>query len=356
MGLSRGSRASNVGSKWREVQGVSPIPGLNYAVGTVVQLAGMDQQVWSDMRTVRPTPASAVVKPIFGVIADEWITGPGVTIPGAAPQGGFGGGASLAPGSTGSAPQGTDAITCCVRGINMRTLIDNTNGAAAITHGLALSSASNVIGKLMQGPAAPVEGAFAGSALLNAAAPFNTLGSGAVAAATQTLTLSGTAPAAGDTYSIPMQVPFSPNNQGVAQYRNVVVGPLTTAQAASVTTAAAAVVAAVTADPIASQWYTATSAAGVVTFTVVAGNQFRIGGQGYNQSGNIWGSQWELTTSGTVGNSLTLGAPVVTVGATTLANGGGAAGYTGYPAGSTLFSGGTGYIGTCPVFVGGIFG
>lgn len=357
MGLSRGSRASNVGSKWREVQGFSPIPGNNYPVGALLQLAPMNQQVWSDMHTAVPTAASAVVKAIIGVVADEWITGPGITIPGGAPQGGFGGGSALAPGSVASAAQGTDAIPVVVRGICMRALIDNTNGAAAITHGYPLSSASNVIGKMMGGPAAPVEGAFAASALLNGGVPFSSLGSGAVAAATQTITLSGTAPAAGDIYIIPMQVPFSPNQQGVAQFRNVIVGPLTAAQAGNVTNGAAAVVAAITADPVASLYYTAANVAGVVTVTIVAGNQFKIGGQGYTQGGVIWGSQWELTTSGTMGNGMALGAPVVSVGAVTIANGGAtAAGQTGYPAGSTLFSGGTGYVGTCPVFVGGIFG
>lgn len=357
MGLSGGSRASNVGSKWREVQGFAPIPGNAYPVGALLQLAPLDLHTWSDMRTVRPSPAAAVVKAVVGLVADEWITGPGVTVPGSAPQGGFGGGSSIAPGSTANASAGTDRLPVVVRGICMRGLIDNTNGAAAITHGLALSSASNVIGKMMQGPAAPVEGAFVASALLNSVAPFNTLGTGAVAAATQTITLSGTAPAAGDVYIIPFQIPFSPNQQGIAQFKNLVVGPLTAAQAGNVTNGALAVSAAIAADPVISQFYTAVPAVGVVTVTIVAGNQFRIGGQGYSQGGNIWGSQWELTTSGTMGNGMALGAPVVSVGAVTITNGGGsAAGQTGYPAGSTLFSGGTGYIGTCPVFVGGIYG
>lgn len=352
MPVSTSARASSRLSKWREPFGFRVIPGQGYPVGALLQIAPLDLQVLSDMKTVRPTAASASVKGVVGLVSEEW-AGPGVSAP---TMGGFNTqGLTVAPGSAGSASLGTDIVPVTVRGIHMRALIDNTNGVAAITHGLALSSSQTTIGKLQQAAATPLFGAAVATALLNSVAPFNTLGTGALTAATQTITVGG-APAPGDIYTIPVQVPFSDNNQGVAVFRNVTVGPLTAAQAVSTTTAAAAIVAALTADPVFAQYYTAANAAAVITVTVTATNQFRIGGQGMTQQGSIFGSSWELTTAGTVGNSLALGALVVVTGGGTLTAGGGAAGFTGYPTGSTLFTGGAGYVGTCPVFVGGLFG
>lgn len=345
--LSRNSYA-----RWRlSPRGCRPAPGSSYPVGTLVIIADMSKQRYKDLATVVPSAASVTSKPIMGVVAEQFRGSP--IPPGVSPnfgvnQGGFDGAGLIIEPAAGAL--GTDKIDVTYMGMHGLVQVDQTSGAAAITNGVSLVPSANAAGKAM-GLAAPVLGSFLGSAVLNAAAPFNTLGTGAVTQASQTITITGT-PVVNEVYTIQFQVPFvevsgGSGAYGIAQYGTLTL-TLTAAQAVSATTAAAAVVAALTANLYLSNWYSATNSSGVITVTVVS-NPFLVtiaGPDGVN-----YGARFYLTTNGTVGNSLTLGTMTVSSTSILTASGSNSA-FTGYPTTSPVFSSGAGYVGTVPALIG----
>lgn len=298
-----------------------------YAVGQCVKIASQDLQTSGDAGTVIPTTIVASNKGIQGLVCEDWR--------------GFDGSLGTAAAVTGTLTaygvngRGSETVKVSTWGYHPSALIDNTGGVA-ITNEVLLSNATsaNGAGKLMGVTAAVTNiSAIVGSALLPAAGIGSTLGAGALVQATQTFTIAGV-PTTGDVYTTTVSVPYVgtpsnlPNPAGVAQTQSFVSTPLTAAQAASVTTAATAQAAYLNAQAAFAKYYIATSALGVVTVTVVA-NPFFVT---FANGGYIY-----ITTSGTVGNSLTSSAS--------------ATGVSTYAAGGATFAGGVGYVGTAPVYL-----
>jgi hypothetical protein len=152
--------------------------------------------------------------------------------------------------------------------------------------------------------------------------------------ASATDTLTGT-PAAGDVLSVTVQIPYNTANPGVAQTRTITT-TLTSGQAASVTTAAAALAAALNLDPVYALFYTASSAAGVVTHAVNALSAKFLVTFGSTLLGLT--DQFAVSLSGSIGNSMSFAA--ATVSGATISTASGAA-----------LTGGVGYLGTLPVWV-----
>lgn len=333
-------------SLWKPiVTTIQPLPGTSgFVVGALIQGVGLDQQVFTDMQTGAPTPATATMKGLLGVVAPEWA--PLVGVKGTPNYNGFNGkGSTISPASGALGSRGVPVI---VRGFHPGILIDQLNGDAALIYRKTVTSSQNTSG-YGQTVATGIWGAAYAETWLPSTGPFSSLGSSTVAAATQTVTVGGT-PATGDVYTVPVQIPFDEINYGQAKYYNMVAPALTAAQAASTTTAATALAAAINADPIASTYYNATASSAVVTMTVVAGNVFRVTTPGLITYGTTYGASFNLTTSGAMGNYLSLGT-VSVAGNSTLTAGGSNSGYTGYPATSPLFAGGTGYKGYCPAYI-----
>jgi hypothetical protein len=171
--------------------------------------------------------------------------------------------------------------------------------------------------------------------MLPASGNYSSLTAAALAQAAATFTLTGT-PAVGDTITVNFPAPFNTTAPGVAQTVAIVTGPLTAAQAVSVTTAAAAVVVALNANAAFSKYSTATSALGVVTMTNNAlSTPFLV----------TYGSGSTVTNSFSIGISGLLGNTANGFTYTVSATGGTIATLT------TNFVGGTGYKGAIPAYV-----
>jgi hypothetical protein len=318
----------------RATDGFRAAAAVTYALGQLVKQADLSLQISSDGATVIPTVA-ALGEKCVAVVSEDWNGfSPGI---GASPT--LLSGGTVATGALNL--RGTQDLKATVYGYHPSVLIDQANaGAATITHNALLASSQTSAGKA-QGvaSAATLVGGVIGTAMLPAAGIGSSLAQGALAAATQTVTIAAV-PAAGDVITVNLQVPFSGSPANIVNPGVVVVQPivtvLTAASAASVTTAAAAVVANINAatapatSGLVPTFYSALNVAGVITITVLSA-QFFV---------TFVNSNFQffyITTSGTVGNSLTI---------TSSAAGGSTA-----VAGGGTFAGGTGYVGTIPAMI-----
>lgn len=308
----------NSAATWRVTDEFRVVPAQVIPKGALVQMASLDNQQWLDYRTASLVPAGANAVKLIGLVSEDWSGFDGV-------------GGTSAPG--GVLSRGTAVLKATIYGYHPSALFDNTAGVA-IVDGTVVQSSATTSGYL-QGVAAGVAAAVVGTAALPAAGFGSTLGVGALVAATQTLTIGGV-PAAGDVYSVVIQVPWANTtaaipaaNISVLQTRTITSPPLTAAQAASVTTAAAQEAIVLNADPAFAKYFTATAALGVITVAVKA------------TSWNVTflsGAQAQISAAGTVGNTITIAASKT--GAST------------FVAGGATFAGGAGFVGTAPVYVG----
>lgn len=324
--LTRNAFASN-----RVTDDYRPLPAGAYPVGTLLQFVAQDFQQYPDYRTVQPSPAVANQLLLAGVVAEEMRS---------TNSGGFDGQGSTTSGA--ASARGSQIIPTTIFGYHGAVLIDNTGGNA-ISNGTALSSSATTAGRA-QGNNAPVATAVLGNAALPSAGVGATLGTGVPAQASQTITVGGV-PAVGDVYTITLQIPYNQNYPGIVQTRAVVVGPLNAGQAASVTAAAAAIVAAIQADAVASKYYTASNAAGVVTVAANANAVFPIyfaNAFNANVGLPINITPFGISLSGSAANGLTI------AGVKTVNGGGGTATIT---AGGGALAGGSGFIGQAPAWI-----
>lgn len=296
---------------------------LNFNPGCVVKMAPLDQQLWVDQGTVI-LPAAATDPLCVGLVSEDW---QGFT--GAPPQSYVGSANQLTL-------RGSQMVKVTVNGYHAAASIDNSATAATnIVNGTPLGISTNTpaAGNLA-GLAAAAVGQI-GYAMLPAAGIGSSLThgtGGVVTAASQTATIAGT-PTLGDVYTTTVSVPYlgSPNytqSPGIAQTLAFVAPALTSTTAASVTTAAAATVTYLNAQAIFSTFYSAANVAGVITITVLPAQFF----VSYALGGGFY-----ITTSGSVGNSLTLACAV--------------SGVSTYTAGGGNFAAGAGYKGTCPMLI-----
>jgi hypothetical protein len=305
-----------------------PLGGVTFTPGLLVALASLDLQTYPDQSTVQLTGTGAGVQLIQGAVADIWP--------------GFGGSigspnyTSATNQNTARGSQGVDAVTS---GYHPAVYIDQSGtGAVTITNGIPIvaSRATAGYGQGVAAASAPGGLGTAGVAWLPASGLGSSLTAAALVQASATDTLTGT-PATGDVLSVTIQAPYNTTSPGVAQTLTFTNSPLTSAQATSVTTAAAALAAFLNSQPAFSQYFTATSAAGVVTVTV---NALATPFQVTYGSGSYVSSQFSIGLSGVVGNSLSFA--VATVSGATVSTASGAA-----------FTGGTGFKGTIPMFIAG---
>ncbi|GAC1496108.1 MAG: hypothetical protein NVS1B2_15840 [Vulcanimicrobiaceae bacterium] len=306
----------------RSIDTFRPVTGVLYTPGLCVKLAALDLQVYPDQSTVALPGVAANPQLIMGVVAEVW--------PGFA--GSIGAASYLAPNQT--LARGSQGVDLVILGYHPAVFIDQSGvGAVTVTNEVPVIPSRATSG-YVQGVATAV-GALGsvGVAMLPAAGIGSSLTAAALAQAAQTSTVAGV-PAVGDTLSVTIQAPYASGAPGVVQTTTFTTAGLTAAQAASVTSAAAALVTFLNAQAAYSQYFTATSALGVVTHTVNAlSNPFAI----IYGTGTTIASQFNLGVSGSFANALTFAAA--------------ATGGSTHTAGGATFAGGTGYKGTVPVYV-----
>ena len=314
-----------------------------YLPGTVLQLAAVDSQILPDFQTVVISAAAATGTKLAGVVIDAW--------------GGFDNASGLNASYTSIATQtnvaGTQFLIAKVKGINY-VFLDQSAGVT-VTDGIPLTTSANTAG-YAQGIAksGSLGASTLGVANLPAAGIGSSLTQAALAQASQTWTVTGT-PAAGDVLTATIQAPYTDLQPGTVQTYAVSV-TLNATTAASVTTAAAALAAALNASQYFQvqslqgagnppPYFTAASAAGVVTVTVNnLANPFLVTGGTTTLAGSAL-EQWRFFTSisGMVANSLT------TTASTSAGSG------SILTAGGATFSGGTGFKGKVPALIYGMY-
>ncbi len=322
---------SDFGSQYRDYERGTrkyrpAVASTVYSPGIALQFSAQNLQPYPDQKGVGLPPASANQQSIVGIVSETWV--------------GFGGSVSPAnytsPANlTAGLLRGTQYIEAVISGFHPQVLVDQAGtGAVTIVDKLPLIASRGTAGYLMGGSVSAPNGisAFAGNASLPASGIGSSITAAALAAATQTDTITGT-PAAGDTLSVTIQTPYVSSAPGTVQTTTWTTPPLTSAQATSVTTAAAALVAYLNAQPSFSAWFTASNVAGVVTVTV---NTFSVTNPMLFKvnfgSGSTESSFFTISISGMVANSLTFavaatGGSVATAGAATLTGGTGFMGY-----------------------------
>lgn len=319
----------------RDIDTFRPAINTTFTPGLAVKLVDQSLQVFPDEATIGlpGTTIGATQNLLMGIVADTW---PGFSGSIAPPQ--------FTSGTSTTLQRGTTGVDVVLRGFHPALFIDQS-GAGAVTivnglpivpsvvaasagrgQGVATATATGGLGTIAVAML-PVGAALFGSSLTAAA----------LAQATATFTIAGT-PTVGDVYTYTVDAPFSTANPGVRQIFTYVIPPLTAAQAVSATTAALAVLTFLNAQPSFSQYYTATQAAGVITWTVNAlANPFQV----TFGSAGVLTAQYNLSISGMILNNAAAGGFVVTaavVGVSTNVV-------------TTQFAGGTGYKGTIPVYV-----
>lgn len=318
----------------QELLDFRPWSAQQYPPGTVCMLAPLDQQQYPDQGTIIPTPAASTAAVptlppynIVGVVAKQWPGFDGAGFPPnfTAPQN------VIAPGGT----RGTQGVLLVIGGYSPVIRVDATAGGA-ITNGTLLVPSTTTAGCAEGAEAGEETGVLGystvGSAFLPAAGIGSSIAVGALVQATQTATIA--TPAAGDVINLTLQMAYSDAAPGVSQ--NVTYSmPITSGMTA--TTAAAAFATYLNGIPGFAYYYTATSAAGVVTVAVNAlSNPFYVNyGWGQNVTGGF-----AISLSGQIGNSMTFATSVSGSGGTTFA------------AGGATLTGGAGFRGTIPGLVG----
>jgi hypothetical protein len=312
----------------RDLDSFRPVSNVNYPVGAVTQLVSMDLQTYLDEITVALPGTGANQQNIMGVVSDSWpgfsgsLTGSQVPV-------------TLSPSNVVTA-RGTIGVQIVLRGYHPAILIDQSGtGAVTVTNQIPLVPSRATAG-YTQGVATGVGGlGTVAIAMLPASGIGSSLTAAALAQASQTDTLTGT-PAVGDILNVTIQSPYSTTAPGTAQTTTYSTSPLTAAQATTVTTAATFLAAQLNGNSAFATYFTAASAAGVVTVTVNAlANPFLIT---YATLGTLT-NQFYISISGMVSNSLTFAVSTTGTGGTVST------------AGGATFAGGTGYKGIVPGYV-----
>lgn len=314
----------------QELLDFRPSANQQYPPGTVISLAPLDQQQYPDQGTVIPTPVVAstgITLPppnVVGVVAQQWpgFNGAGLPATFTSPPN------VVSP----SGVRGTQGILAVIRGYAPAVRIDASAGET-IANGVLLVPSTVTAGCAEGADEAPTVGfGLVGSAYLPGSGIGSSITSAALVQANQTATI--TTPAAGDVINLIIQNPYSDSQPGVPQTVMYSM-PITTGMTA--TTAAAAFAAYLNGIGGFSQYFTATSAAGVVTVAVNAlSNPFYVNyGAGQTVSGGF-----AISLSGQIGNYITF--------ATSVSGSGG----TGFAAGGATLTGGAGFLGTIPALVG----
>lgn len=312
----------------RNLSDYRPIANALYLPGTNCNLVPLDQQVYPDQGTVQPTPIVVAQQGLVcGVVSEVWQGFSPTNTPTNALQTPT----FQSPNSILTA-RGTQGVLLVVRGHHPGVLVDTTAGVA-IGNGTFLIPSATTAGYAQGATTVPsLAMSTIGGAMLPAAGLGSVIGSGSLAQASQTATIAGTV-TAGDVLTLTLQYPYSPTNPGVPQTQNFsyVVLPAQTA-----TTAGTAFANQLNGNAGFSQFYTASSAAGVMTIAVNAlATPFLI----TVGSGNIVTGQWAVSLSGSVGNSITFAAAKTGPGATT------------FVAGGATLAGGVGFKGYLPAFI-----
>jgi hypothetical protein len=303
-----------------------------YSQGIALQFSSQDIQPYVDEKGVGLPGTGANQQSLVGIVSETWNGFGGSTSPG-----NFTSPANLTQGVL----RGTQYIEAVISGFHPGVLVDQSGtGAVTIVDKLPLIASRGTAGYLMGGSVSAPNGisAFAGNAALPASGIGSSITAAALAAASQTDTLTGT-PAAGDTLSVTIQTPYVASAPGTAQTTTWTTPGLTSAQATTVTTAAAALVAYLNAQPSFSAFFTASNVAGVVTVTV---NNFSVTSPMLFKvnfgSGTTESNFFNISLSGMVANSLTFA--VASTGGTTST------------AGGANLAGGTGFKGYLPALIG----
>lgn len=320
-----------------------------YIPGICLGLVAVDSQTLPSFQTVQPLAAGTTTPNFVGVVRGGWT---GFDNAGTL-------NASYVSAATYTNVQGTSYIRAVVKGLEYVWIDQAGSGAVTVTNGIQLVSSRNTAG-YGQGVAlatATPRGGLIGAANLPASGLGSSLTAAALAQASTTFTVGGT-PAAGDTLTVTLQIPYTDNNPGTAQTVAITV-TLNSTTAATTTTAATALAAALNANPYFAvltthaatsggtwPYYLATSSAAIVTVTInTLANPFLVTG-GTTSSAGVALEQWRYYTfiSGMGANLLT------TVAAAT-------GGSTLTAAGATFNSGtpGTGYKGKVPALIYGAY-
>jgi hypothetical protein len=306
-----------------------PSASQQYPPGTVCMIAPLDQQQYPDQGTIIPTPAASTAAVptlppfnVVGVVALQW---PGFDGAGFPPN-------YTAPPNVISGARGTQGILCVIGGYAPAVRVDATAGED-IVNGTLLVPSTTTAGCVEGSDTLPtVAFGVVGGAALPAAGIGSSIASGALAQASQTATIA--TPAAGDVINLQLQMPYSDTEPGVVQTVTYSM-PITSGMTA--TTAAAAFATYLNGIPGFTKFYTATSAAGVVTVAVNAlSSPFYVNyGMGQTVTGGF-----VIGLSGQIGNYMTLATSVSGSGGTTFA------------AGGATLAGGAGFLGTIPAYIG----
>lgn len=296
-----------------------PLAATTFTPGLACQLVSLDNQIYPDQKTIQPTSTSASQNLIVGVVSDSW---PGFNAGIGSPN--------YASASSAQTVRGTQGVLLVTTGYHPAVFVDQSGAGATAISNMTPLVASRATAGYTQGATTPVAGfGSVGTAMLPGGSGFasTALSAAALVQASQTATVGG-APAAGDTLTVTIQTQYNNANPGVAQTLTFTTPPLTTAQATSTTTAATALAAYLNAQPGFTQYYTASSAAAVVTVSVntLAAPFLVTYGSGIDGQG-VSGS-FSISLSGIVGNKITFvnsatGGSTLTAGASTLASGAG---------------------------------
>lgn len=315
----------------RDIDTFRPAIATTFTPGLAVKIVDQTLQIYPDEATIGlpSTTIGATQNLLMGVVAETWVGFGGSVVPG-----------QFTSASSPTTTRGTTGVDVVLRGFHPALFIDQSgSGAVTIVNGLPIVPSVATAGRGQGVATATATGGLGtiGVAMLPVGSFFgSSLTAAALAQAAATFTIAGT-PTVGDVYTYTVTAPFSTAAPGVAQVYTFVVPPLTSAQAVSATTAALAVLTFLNAQPNFSQYWTATQAAGVITWTVNAlANPWQIT---FGTNG-VLTNQYNLALSGMIANNATNGLAVT-------------AAVTGVSTNvvTTQFAGGTGYRGTIPVYV-----
>ena len=300
-----------------------PVGNALYQPGMNVQLVAQDLQQYPDEGTVAPTATAAGQPLVVGVVCEVW---PGFSGAGL-PQ------TFLSPNSTALA-RGTQGVLLVVRGFCPSVLVDGSGtGAIALANGTILIPSRATAGYAQGASAVPAVGmGTVGVAMLPSTGFGSAVGvNAALSQASQTATVA--TPAAGDVLNLTLQSQYSTAAPGVVQTSTYSYTVLAGQTAAQVATAFAAQL---NGNAGFNAYFVASAAAAVLTIAVNGLSTPFLVTYG---SGSTVTSQFSISLSGSIGNSITFAASVTGPGGTT------------FIAGGAALAGGAGFKGYIPAFV-----